>query len=276
MITSAMESMYRYRVSRIWNELQDAGKLDTGLMLADLIPLDQYHYLSTAAVDEAARRLQIDRHSRVLDIGSGVGGTARYLAVNYGCSVTGLELQPHLYEASVELTQRLGLGDRVQFCLGDFLQLDQLPIAQQTFHHWVSLLVFLHIGDRQKLFRNCAQVLEPGGRFYIEDYFQRRPLTDADQTYLKTALSCPHLPTQEQYQADLTAAGFVDVEFQDVTELWLPWVRDRAAKFAAQKDDYTRIHGAEAVASFQQFYQVVSELFAAGNVGGLRIWGRFS
>jgi len=269
-----MASMYQYRVARIWQELQAQGKDCDRLTVNDLIPLDQYHYLSVAAVDAAAERLQLTQRSHVLDIGSGVGGTVRYLAWKYGCQVTGLELQPHLHEAAVRLTQATNLEHQVTLYEGNFLQLEQLPIAHHRFQHWISLLVFLHIGDRDTLFTNCAKVLKPGGTFYIEDYFERQPLTVTDEQILNHVVSCPSLPTLNQYQADLEKAGFVDLEFQEVTDLWLPWVQDRVANFTAKEDYYTRIHGAIVYQSFSQFYQEVAGLFARGNVGGLRIVGR--
>ncbi len=274
MASAAMASMYQYRVTRIWNELQAQGKNCQQLLVPDLLELDQYHYGSTQTVDRAAEWLQLTATSHVLDIGAGVGGTARYLAWKYGCQVTGVELQPHLYEAAVQLTRATGLTEQVHLLLGDFLHLEQLAIAGQQFQAWVSLLVFLHIGDRSTLFQNCARVLKPGGHFYIEDYYQRQPLTQADTAILENTLSCPYLPTLEQYRQDLGAAGFTDIVIEDVTQEWQPWVSDRTARFLDQADYYTQIHGAEIFQSFARFYQAVEDLFQRGNVGGVRITGQ--
>ena len=59
-----------------------------------LFPRDQWHYHGTEAIAAAARALRLTARSRVLDIGAGVGGPARYLAHTVGCHVTALELQP--------------------------------------------------------------------------------------------------------------------------------------------------------------------------------------
>ncbi len=62
--------------------------------LASLGHLDQYHYLGTQACDTAIQLLGLTPASHVLDVGSGIGGPARYFASHSGCKVTGIELQP--------------------------------------------------------------------------------------------------------------------------------------------------------------------------------------
>jgi len=276
MSNSAIESMYQYWPDRLWNELRLLGKDHGQLTVPDLIPLDQYHYLTTEALDEAAKILRLSEQSHVLDIGSGLGGPARYLAWKYGCQVTGVELLQNFHTAGVQLTERTNLSNRVKLHLGDFLQLEQLDLPNHSFDYWFSLLVFLHIPDRAALFANCAKVLKPGGSFYIEDFFQRQPLTQIEQVALADVVACPYLPTREQYLADLETAGFIELEFQEVTSLWQPWVAERAAKFEAQREDDKRNDDMAIINSFSRFYQVMSELFAGGNLGGVRISGKYA
>ena len=133
--------MYNWRVRAVYSALDKAGKADGPLCAEDLYSLghlDQYHYGGTDACDEAAALLGLDSGSTVLDIGSGIGGTSRYLAATTGCRVVGaspacseggspltapahvaptphpgVELQPDLCEAAAALTARIpGLSDR--------------------------------------------------------------------------------------------------------------------------------------------------------------------
>src|SRR5205085_10720362 len=78
-----------------------------------LFALDQWHYHGTEAIAAAARTLGLTAASRVLDVGSGIGGPARYLAHTTGCHVTALELQRSLHDIGVDLTHRTGLADKV-------------------------------------------------------------------------------------------------------------------------------------------------------------------
>ncbi len=69
-----------------------------------LFHLDQWHYHGIEAIHAAAEQLGLGPASRVLDVGSGLGGPARYLAHMTGCHVTALELQPELHSIAADLT----------------------------------------------------------------------------------------------------------------------------------------------------------------------------
>jgi len=273
MLSASIETMYKYRLPRLWGELEALEKLGKPLTVQELQPFDHYHYCGSEAIDLAIGKLALTPDSRVLDIGAGIGGTARYVALHCGCQVTGIELQPQLHQAAVQLTEQTGLHDRVQMLQGDFLE--GLPLPAQ-YDAWLSLMVFLHIPDRTKLLRQCAQVLKPQGRFYIEDYYQHQPLSPTEMELLETAAACPYLPTRSEYVQQLESTGFTDIQFCDVTEVWRQWVLQRLHQFQARQDIYLQRHGADMVNSYLYFYQAVVDLFQGGNLGGARIWGRLA
>lgn len=270
MLSSAIAKMYKYRLPCLWGELAALGK--TRWTVPDLMPFDHYHYCGAEAIDLAVHRTGWQKGEHLLDIGSGIGGTARYLAWQYGVRVTGIELQPQLHEASQILTDRTGLQGQVQLYQGNFLA--DSPVHTQTFDGWIALMVFLHIPDRPHLLGRCAQVLKAGGKFYIEDYFQRQTLSQLEAQTLAEEIACPYLPTKEEYMAQLAEAGFRDIQFEDVTPLWRSWVAERYQKFSDRQEIYLQRHGKEMVDSYLHFYRTVAELFAGGNLGGARIWGR--
>jgi len=149
------------QVERINNELRDLGLgQSAALKASDLAPFDQYHYFGTQAVDEAARVLGVGPQSRVLDVGSGIGGPARHLASTTGCDVVALELQPDLHRTAMDLTRRCALENHVHHVCGDIL--GPLP-SLDTFHCIVSFLCFLHIADHDRLFPVCHELLGEKG-----------------------------------------------------------------------------------------------------------------
>ena len=141
-----------------------------------LFAIDQWHYHGTYAIRAAAEALRLGPASRVLDVGSGIGGPARYLAHTTGCHVTALELQPELHQIGVDLTRRSGLAGRVTHLCGDALTYP-LPLAE--FDAAVSWLAILHISDRRHLFARLARALRAGGHMLCRGSLPARALRSA-------------------------------------------------------------------------------------------------
>lgn len=267
------KSMKLYdRVERIHNELHALGITDDApLTVEQLVPFDQYHYHGTAAVDEAARRLGIGGSTRVLDVGAGIGGPARWLAATTGCHVTALELQPDLDATAAALTARCGLRDRVAHVAGDILD---GPPAGSPFDALISYLAILHIPDRARLFAACRASLTGRGAMYIEDFTLRREPTPAERDALRVKVQCPYLPPPDVYEADIRRAGFSTVELEDVTGDWTAFTAGRAAQFRADRERLVRVHGDELVDGLEDFMTTMAHLYADGVLGGARIVAR--
>jgi cyclopropane fatty-acyl-phospholipid synthase-like methyltransferase len=268
--TKSMKSMKLYhRVDRIHNELRARGIAeDAPLSVGDLSPHDQYHYLGTEAVDHAIAALGLTRASRLLEIGSGIGGPARHVAASVGCRVTALELQPDLNAVAAELTRRCGLADRVTHQNGNILA---DPVEAGAYDAVMSLLCFLHIPERVRVFTAARRALKPGGKFYIEDLTKRREPSPAQWEELAVKVQTPYLPTLEQYGEQLEEAGFVDVRLEDMTESWTAFTVERIAAFRAQRSRHLAVHGPEIVEGLEEFYDTVGALYADGVLGGARI-----
>lgn len=265
----SLKSSPLYRVEHLLNRIREFG---TGpLTVPQLLAFDQLHYLGTDTLDEMARTLSLDAGSAVLDIGSGLGGPARYLAWRYGCRVTGVELQEDFFRTSVELTARVDLSSRVDFVHSDMACVD---LGGRQFDHALSLLVFLHIPERERLFAACARALRSGGLLYVEDFFQHRPFRPAEELALRETVACPYLPTEARYLADLREAGFDDIAWLDATPLWQPWVAARYERFRGERSNLIRLHGPALTEQLEHFYRVISELFAGGNLGGVKLCAR--
>jgi cyclopropane fatty-acyl-phospholipid synthase-like methyltransferase len=262
-----MKSMKLYdQVERIDNELRELGiALDAPLTAAQLSPFDQYHYLGTDAVDLAARSLGLGPASRVLEIGSGIGGPARRLASSVGCHVTALELQADLDALASTLTARCGLSDRVRHVCGDVLAGAPEPAGYDAV---LSILCVLHIPDRARLLTECFAALRPGGQIYLEDFTKLTEPAPAEWDALRVKVQCPYLPTPAEYVAQLEAAGFVDVHLEDVSEAWTAFTGERLAGYRAARDRNVRVHGEAVVDGLDDFYATVAGLYATGVLGG--------
>ncbi len=231
-----------------------------------LFALDQWHYHGTEAIQAAGERLGLGPTSRVLDIGAGIGGPARYLAYTFGCQVTALELQDDLHEIGVDLTKRSGLADRVTQVRGDALT---YPIPDRAFDAVVSWLAVLHIPDRPALAARMARALKPGGGCFIEDLCMRAPFSTDDLKDLRAVVFGITVTSIEDYAADFRAGGFVDVETTDLTGDWAPYADERLESWRKNHDAYARTHGEGAYAAQEKFYAVIARLYRSGSLGGI-------
>src|SRR5262245_3285113 len=95
--------------------LEASGKDIHKLTASDLSGADEFHLGWLPATIELARELGLAQGMHVLDVGSGIGGPARYFASAHGCRVTGIDLTEEFVEVANALTKRCGLSDRVGF-----------------------------------------------------------------------------------------------------------------------------------------------------------------
>lgn len=146
--------------------LEKAGKDTNRLTLEDLAPVDEFHIRGRAATLELARAAGLDATKRVLDIGSGVGGTSRCLAKEFGCRVTGIDLTEEYCRAAAMLTANIGLTDLVDFRQGDATN---LSFDDASFDVVWTEHVAMNIPDKSRLYREMHRVLKPGGTLAIYD-----------------------------------------------------------------------------------------------------------
>jgi ubiquinone/menaquinone biosynthesis C-methylase UbiE len=150
----------------ILTALEKAGKDVDRLTPEDLAPIDQFHIRGRTATLELARVAGLDAAKRVLDVGSGVGGTSRCLAKEFGCRVTGIDLTDEYCRAAEMLSAKTGLAHLVDFRQGDATN---LPFDDQAFDVVWTEHVAMNIPDKIRLYKEMHRVLKPGGTLAIYD-----------------------------------------------------------------------------------------------------------
>jgi ubiquinone/menaquinone biosynthesis C-methylase UbiE len=199
------------------------------LTIAQLAPLDQFHTRGIAATAELAEASGIDPSSRVLDIGSGIGGPARYLAATFGSKVTGVDLSAAFIDAANYLTARSGLADRVTFQVGNALH---LPFADAAFDVVFLQHVAMNVLDRGALYAEARRILAPGGRFATYDLVSREGDVVYPVPWARDA-STSFLLSEMETRTALEAAGFKPVHWRDDTQKALDWFREMAGSAQA-------------------------------------------
>jgi len=184
------------------------------LTVAQLAPFDQFHTRGILATAELAHAAGLDPSTRVLDVGCGIGGPARYLAATFGCKVTGIDLSPAFIDAATYLTARCGLSDRVTFHVGDALH---LPFEDATFDPVFLQHVAMNLEDRDALYAEVRRILAPEGRFITYDLVLR----DGDVLYpvpWTRDASASFLLSESDTRTALGQAGYKAVLWRDDTQ----------------------------------------------------------
>ena len=150
----------------ILNALAAAGKDVNRLTTKDLAPVDEFHVGGRLATVAFAEQFGLRPGIRLLDVGCGLGGAARYFASEYGCQVTGIDLSGEYVAVANALAARVGLGDRVTCRQGSALN---LPFAPGSFDGAYMFHVGMNVEDKAKLFREVRRVLTPAGIFGMYD-----------------------------------------------------------------------------------------------------------
>jgi sarcosine/dimethylglycine N-methyltransferase len=151
---------------RLKTALAGLGPEDRPLTPQQLAPLDQFHTLGLAATAELAKSAGITAEMSVLDVGSGVGGPARFLAAAHGCRVTGIDLSEPFVDAARYLTGRTGQSQTVSFQTASALE---LPFDDGHFDVVLLQHVAMNIAERARLYHEIRRVLTSGGRFATFD-----------------------------------------------------------------------------------------------------------
>lgn len=189
------------------------------------------------AIDNLFKNLSLEG-KHLLDIGSGIGGMAHYLAQRYNCHVTGLEVQPWMSEYALSKTPK-EIASRTNFI--SYSGIEPIPLADNSIDIICSKGVLTNIENKRFLFNNIFRVLKPKGIFRVVDW-----LSSPQKGPLKEKLHLgdfSNKETQDTYTNFLKSAGFKKIQFDDVTKEYLTYIEDYHQRLSSQShiDQYASI-----------------------------------
>ena len=195
-----------------------------------LAPVDEFHIGGRKATVPFVDAMNLSKDSRVLDLGCGLGGPARYVAATTGAHVTGIDLTREFVDTARTLTEWTSLSDRIELVQGSILD---LPFEENSMDAAYMIHVGMNIADKEGLAREVARVLKPGATFALYDVMQ---VGGGAMTYPAPWASTSDLSAlapPDTYEAALEVAGFEVGERIDRTAFAKQFFADLAAAQSA-------------------------------------------
>jgi phosphoethanolamine N-methyltransferase len=171
--------------------------------------------------------------SRVLDVGSGIGGAAFHLAGTYGAVVTGVDLSPEMINIALERAREANAPPSVRSILGDILT---YPFEGPFDVIW-SRDALMHLPDKAGLFSRLYGLTAPGGQLVITDY--AKGVGDRSPEFRSYIESTGyHVVDPASYGKLLEGAGYSDVVVEDATDRFVEILERELEILATNRQDF--------------------------------------
>lgn len=169
-----------------------------------LAGVDEFHIGGRPATEMVCGQMELRAGLRILDVGCGLGGAARFMAAHYGAQVEGIDLTPEFVDVGNVLTQEAGLATKVRLLRASALD---LPQEDASFDRATMFHVGMNIEDKAALFAQISRVLRPGGLLAVYDVMKigEAPV-DYPVAWAKDE-STSFVATSASYQLAIEAAG---------------------------------------------------------------------
>ena len=238
----------------------------TGKLVLSMIRGSDYAHAGEAeAIDLVLGPMALTPQTRLLDVGCGIGGTARYVQEQGWGSVTGVDIDPDNIEAAA--SRHPG----IDFVCSDAAQL--ALCVKPAFDVIYSFNAFFLFADQQAALRAMREVAAEDGTLAIFDYVDRGGYMQAQRgrgisTGLRKALRLEMMP-------DLLAkAGWHLDRIESADADYLRWYEDLLTRIESMHDDIV-------AASSDAFFEYVLERYTytrddakAGHLGGATIYAK--
>lgn len=217
MTGSQIRQQYSTGLSRrnIEQALLAAEKDLDHLAPADLAPLEDFHTMGRYATAELVELAEVSNRDEVLDAGSGIGGSARFVADRYGSRVTAVDLTEEYCDINRWLNRLVGLDDRISVHQAD---VTKLPFPDASFQVVFSQHVQMNVADKTRLYAEARRVLSDGGRIAIWDITSGEPGEPDYPLPWADRAGYSHLVASDELRSVIERSGFAIEHWNDHTD----------------------------------------------------------
>jgi SAM-dependent methyltransferase len=215
------------------------------------VDIGQSSWMTAGELRRFIELLKIDESSNVLEVGSGSGGPALFLAKETGCKLTGVDVNEFGIKNANELANERGLSDRVEFKQIDASK--PLPFENDSFDIVFSNDVMCHVPKRQSVLKEWHRVLRPGGQMLFTDALVISGIVSHKEIAKRSSIGLYFYPPPGENERMIREAGFEIVTVENLTpaaaEISKRW-HDAREK---HRDAMIKIEGEENFKGLQEF-----------------------
>ncbi len=202
--------------------------------------------------------LELSPTSHVIDIASGAGGPALFVAETVGCRVTGQDINEHGVATANRIARELGLAEHARFQVGDGNE--SLPFDDEIFDALLCVDAINHLSNRPQVLAQWHRVLERGGHALFTDPITVTGMLASDEIAIRSSIGYMQFTPEGANERLLEAAGFVLVRRVDTTENMAQLARRRHDARMHYREELVKIEGLDPFEGEQRFLQVAWRL----------------
>jgi len=220
--------------------------------------IGQNSWLTADEFDRFISWLRIEPQHHVIEVASGSGGPARYLAERAGCSVTGIDANEGGVETATQNVNDAGLGSRVTFRLADATA--RLPFDDNTFDGLLCIDAMNHLPNRLEVFREWHRIIRPQRRAVFTDpVLITGPVTN-DELALRSLVGVFLFVPPSINEQFIAEAGFNLIQQEDVSENAAQVSKRWHDARQRYQNELMQIEGEERFDGLQKFFAAVHRL----------------
>lgn len=220
--------------------------------------IGQSSWITAADWLRFADLMQVTPQTRLLEVASGSGGPAVYLADKRGCRIVGIDLNEHGVRNAERLAAEQGVADRVTFQQADATR--PLPFGAATFDAVVSNDAFCHLASRLDVLKECHRVLRPGGRMLFTDAMVVTGAISQEELATRSSIGWYMFVPPGENERLIAHAGFTLLSSEDLTAVEEAIAERWHAARERHRDELVTREGERNFNGLQQFLACVRRL----------------
>jgi len=210
-------------VARNYYNSEDADAFYSTIWGGEDIHIGLYHSADDS-IYEASRRTQkrmldhlntIDSDTRFIDLGSGYGGSARFIAEKFGCNIVALNVSEIENDRARTLNRQQNLDHLIDVVDGNF---EDIPFGDESFDVVWSQDSFLHSPAREQVIGEASRVLKPGGEFIFTDPMKSDDCPDGVLQPILDRIHLDSMASPKFYRIIASEHGLKAINYDELTE----------------------------------------------------------